>query len=166
MSRRGEGTTVHKTKNGRTRVTLDCGESLTEQAHVNQCNMNIILKDYERGIINRHVNKHAGKYDDVSETDFRQAMETVAYANQMFDELPSAMRARFGNDAGSFLAFTQNPDNKAEMQKLGMLRGNDGLDLSGAATMAPVEAQEALQASASPVAESTNVDSGATGEAG
>lgn len=130
--------TIETRQNGRKRVLLNTGEGLTEQAHKDECDMNLILREYSRTGIIRHTRKHEGRYDDIPAMDFRQAMELVAEARDSFQELPADMRKRFGNDPYAFLGYVQDPNNKAELQKLGMLKGNDGLDRNGKPTQAPV----------------------------
>ena len=119
------------------RVTIDTGEGLTEQAHKNETDMNQILRDYRKTGLIRHANKHEGKYDDVSVQDFQSAMLIVSNAQAMFATLPADMRKRFGNSPAAFLEFVQNPENKDEMRKLGILKGNDGVDVTGAQVNVP-----------------------------
>lgn len=119
------------------RSTIDCGKSLTEQSHKDQCDMNVILRDYQRTGMLKHAKEHEGKYDDVSAQDFQEAMFLVANAKNMFQELPSSLRSRFQNDPAQFLSFAQNPASKAELESMGIIRGNDGLDINGAITQAP-----------------------------
>jgi phage internal scaffolding protein len=120
--------------------TLDCGPGLTEQSHKQATDINYILRDYAKTGLMKHVKNHEGVYDDVSVSDFQDAMFKVKKAQNMFDELPSNIRKRFGNDPAEFLGFVQNPNNVEEMNKLGILSGNDGIDLSGAQTTAPTKA--------------------------
>lgn len=137
------------------RVTVDTGEGLTEQAHKRETDINYILRDYERTGFIKHAQKHKGKYDDVSVQDFQDAMFIVTNAQKMFDELPGQVRKRFQNSPAEFLSFVQDPNNAAEMAKLGILRGNDGVDVSGTAVNVPTKAHyEAVQAAPAP-AEST-----------
>lgn len=127
------------------RPTIKTGKGLTEQSHKNQTDINWILADYRKTGLLKHAKDNEGRYDDVSPIDFRQAMETVANANSMFETLPANLRKRFDNKPDKFLEFTQNPDNKNELQKLGILKGNDGIDIKGAITNAPVAPQEESQ---------------------
>lgn len=119
------------------RPTVDTGEGLTEQSHKNETDMNYILRDYTRTGLIRHAQKNQGRYDDVSVQDFHEAMNIVTQSQQMFNELPGQIRARFANNPAEFLSFVQNPANKKEMHDMGILRGNDGIDVRGAATTAP-----------------------------
>lgn len=123
----------------------------TEQAHAKQTDINYILKDYTRTGFIKHANRNEGRYDDVSAVDFQDAMNIIATANSMFENLPSTIRKRFNNNPAEFLDFVQNPDNGPEMEKLGILKGNDGLDISGTPTAAPTAASvQAAKAPESP----------------
>jgi phage internal scaffolding protein len=120
------------------RSVINTGEGLTEQAHKDDCDINYILRNYQKTGLIKHAKNNQGKYDDISAVDFSEAMIIVAQAKSMFEELPANMRKRFGNDPGAFLNFVQTPGNEAEMVKMGIARGNDGIDVSGAPTGAPV----------------------------
>lgn len=119
------------------RVQITTGRGKTEQSHKTQCDINYILKDYQTKGIIRHANKNAGRYDDINVADFQEAMFLVKEAQQMFDDLPSQLRNKFGNDPAQFLGFVQNPDNADEMAELGLLVGNDGLDRQSKPSGAP-----------------------------
>jgi phage internal scaffolding protein len=138
---------------------------LTEQAHKDECDMNRILDKYQKTGFIEHAKKHEGRYDDVTNVDFQEAMNVVANVKSMFEELPSKFRAEFENNPGKFLEFAQNPQNAEKMHKMGILLGNDGFDIRGAAIMTPTEAGYALQkeqelAAAEPVAEPGALPSG------
>ena len=124
--------------------TVDTGPGLTEQAHKEETDMNYILRDYVKTGLLRHAKEHQGKYDDIAVQDFQEAMNIVATARSMFEELPSQVRARFGQDPARFLDFVQNPNNADEMHALGILRGNDGIDITGAVSPAPVKKSETV----------------------
>lgn len=129
---------------------IKCGKSLTEQAHKKECDMNHILRQYQATGMVRHAKEHEGKYDDVTSQDFQSAMFIVTEAQQMFDSLPANMRKRFANSPAEFMDFVHNPANKEEMLKMGVLVGNDGIDVSGAVTTAPVDTQTAPEKVAEP----------------
>lgn len=118
---------------------VECGEGLTEQCHKRECDMNYILRDYQAKGIVKHVSQYTGQYDDITVTDFQEAMFMVKDAQNMFNDLPSSLRKRFGNDPAEFLKFVSDGNNREEMAKLGMLKGNDGLTGKGAPSDAPTE---------------------------
>jgi len=137
---------------------IDTGEGLTEQAHKNETDMNYILRDYKRTGFIRHAKDNQGRYDDISVQDFQEAMFVVAEANNMFAELPANIRKDFNNDPSQFLGFVQNPDNQEKLQKMGIIKGNDGVDLKGMPTTAPLYKEPPEPVVAKPVA----TDGGAT----
>lgn len=112
-------------------------DGITEQSHKKQCDVNFILKDYVKTGLIRHAAQYEGRYDDVTAIEYQDAMRIVTQARTMFEELPAATRKRFGNDPAQFYEFTQDPANLDEMAKLGMLKGNDGIDIRGAAVNSP-----------------------------
>jgi phage internal scaffolding protein len=118
---------------------VDCGESMTEQAHAKECDMNHILRQYQKTGLIKHAKENQGRYDDVTSQDFQEAMFLVTQAQNMFNELPANIRNRFGNDPAAFMDFVHDPSNQAEMARMGILAGNDGIDVTGAAVGSPVE---------------------------
>lgn len=123
----------------RVRPQIHCGESMTEQAHKKECDMNHILREYSRTGLIKHAKQYEGRYDDVPVSDFQEAMFLIKNAENMFNALPGSVRAAMDNDPAKFLEFVQNPANEDKMRELGILRGNDGIDIKGAPSRAPVE---------------------------
>ena len=103
------------------RVTLTCEDpTRTKQSMAQECEINFIMAKFQKtGVIN-HLSKHQGQYQDFEPIEFQEAMNIVTTAESMFAELPSSIRAEFGNDAGHFLAFANNPDNAEELKELGL----------------------------------------------
>ena len=104
----------------------------TEQNHKDACDINKIIDTYDKKGVIKHIQKFEGRFGDVSGPDFHEMMNTVVKAQQSFDELPAEIRARFGNDAGQLLSFMDDPANRDEAIKLGIIRaewteGTDGL---------------------------------------
>lgn len=52
---------------------------------------------------------------------FQEAMNVVAQGRQWFEGLPASVRDRFANDPALLLDFLDNPENRAEAEKLGLL---------------------------------------------
>lgn len=137
--------------------TIDCGPGLTEQSHAKETDINYILRDYAKTGFMKHAKDYQGMYDDVAVNDFQEAMFIVTNAQNMFNELPADLRKRFGHDPAEFLSFVQNPNNVDEMAKLGILKGNDGLDISGTAVNVPTRShyQQKVQEANNPPPEET-----------
>jgi hypothetical protein len=134
---------IHFT-NGRKKVlTANFQREMTEQNHAKECDLNWILRKYQKTGVIDHVRKHQGRYDDVSVTDFTDAMHTVSEAQNMYNELPSFIQMATGGSVEKFLELVQNPDNKDELARLGLLAGNDGVNARGEAVASPQEESHA-----------------------
>lgn len=112
------------TRNDRNRVRVQFeGPTLTKQSFKDECDVNNIMKKFEKTGLLTHTTKYQGKYADFTKvTDYQSALNTVIEANDAFDSLPSKLRARFANDPAEFLAFVENPNNREEAKKLGLLK--------------------------------------------
>lgn len=102
---------------------LDCSvePSLTKQSFADECDINNIMRRYERDGVIDHVKQYGGSYADVTEGfDYHRAMNVVAYAQEMFMSLPASIRSKFSNDPGAFLEFAQNPENLEKMVEMGL----------------------------------------------
>lgn len=96
---------------------------VTKQSFRDECDINNIMKKFEKGQMVNHVNKHRGSYGDFDVVDYQSAMNTIISAQESFASLPAKVRARFNNDPAGFLEFVGNPDNRDEMVKLGLIVG-------------------------------------------
>lgn len=115
--------------------------SMTKQSFLKECDINNILKEYRVTGQIRHMsaNAAAGAYQDLPEPmDFQESIHTMQAADAAFSSLPSAVRKRFGNDPGEFLAFMADPANQDELIKMGLAK-----DTRPPAPPAPPEAPPA-----------------------
>lgn len=55
-------------------------------------------------------------------TDFHSAANAILAAQKTFMTLPADVRSRFDNDPGRFHDFAINGENRAEMEKMGLLK--------------------------------------------
>jgi len=90
------------------------------QSFAQACDINRIMAKYQLTGSVEWVQKHEGRYADVTGLSFDSAMETVLRAQAMFDDLPSSVRARFGNDPGAFFDFVNDPNSGEELVRLGL----------------------------------------------
>lgn len=61
-------------------------------------------------------------YADFEEVfDFHSAANAIAQANEAFEQMPANVRERFQNDPAKFVAFCDNPNNRAEAERLGLV---------------------------------------------
>ena len=93
----------------------------TKQSFMDECDITKIISQYRRTGIVTHLNRAQAVFEDVSEMgDYRQALQQVEYAQTLFMELPSKVRARFDNDPAAFLDFVTDPANLEEVQEMGL----------------------------------------------
>lgn len=115
----------------------------TKQSFKAECDIhNILAKFRKTGLID-FVNKNEARYGDFSDFDFRSAMDTIAAANSMFEQLPSDIRSQFKNDPTAFIAFMDDPDNDLKAIKVGLKRPSEP----------PEEVQAAFPPEPQPVAD-------------
>lgn len=104
-------------------VKAECDkDGLTKQDMKDDCDINVIMKRYEKTGMVDHVSRYQGQYGDFEAMEFHEAMNFVIEAQDMFMSLPSKIRARFGNDPGAFLEFVNDENNTDELRKMGLLK--------------------------------------------
>lgn len=112
-------------------IGFDPEEGRTKQSHKDECDVNQIMARFQRTGAITHFNKHAAHYEDMTGFDYTTAMQQVAEAQSMFNELPSKLRDRFQHNPANFLDFVQDPSNGPEARELGLL--NEARNAEGSA---------------------------------
>ena len=102
---------------------LDCpDESLAIQSAEEESNINTIVRRFGlTGELPSDLRMPLSG-DFVGIGDFHSAMNTVRAAQEEFLRVPADVCARFANDPAQFMAFLENPDNRDEARKMGLLR--------------------------------------------
>lgn len=96
--------------------------SMTKQSFEKECDINEIVKRFERSGLVTHLADKVGFYGDVASVpDYQSSLNIVARAGEYFAALPASIRERFGNDPGQLVEFLNDPGNKAEAIELGIL---------------------------------------------
>lgn len=104
------------------RVAIHCPGGRTKQSFKDECDVNQIIKNFTTtGVLQNPMEKE-GEYGDFTSTDLHSAMNMVAQADSMFEELPSGLRNKFDNEPTKFLDFVQNPDNREELIKMKLIK--------------------------------------------
>lgn len=93
-----------------------------KQSFRDECDINLIMKKFQKTGVITHVNKHEPAYGEVPAQTYHEAMEIVRHANEMFMEVPAAIRKKFGNSPEAFLEFVSDEKNVDEMRKLGIVK--------------------------------------------
>jgi len=105
---------------------------VTEQSHAKECDVNLIIRKYDKTGLIDHITKFEARFGDLRGLDFKEAMDLVTNASSMFEQLPSNIRAKFDNTPEKLLEFMEKPENRAEAIELGLISGasdpgSDGL---------------------------------------
>lgn len=121
----------------RVAIGFDPEEGRTKQSHKDECDVNQIMARFQRTGAITHFNKFSPHYEDMTGFDYTEAMQQVAEAQSMFNELPSSLRDRFQHDPANFLDFVQDPANGPEARELGLL-SDEAPPVEGSALVADV----------------------------
>lgn len=101
---------------------LEClDESLAQQHARDECDINNIVRRF--GLTGELPNGVSmPQYGDFTGvTDYHSALNAVIAADQAFMKLPADIRTRFNNDAGAFVDFCSDDNNRAEAERLGLV---------------------------------------------
>lgn len=97
------------------------GPSRTKQADAEAADINNIMKRYEKTGVLDHMSQNPGRYEDLpAGLDYQTALNLAITARESFEALPGTLRAKFDNDAETFLNFMDDPANEKEIIKLGL----------------------------------------------
>lgn len=104
-------------------VVCTAEEGRTKQADKESCDINNILKRYEKTGVLPDMIKQNPQYGDFSMApDYQEALNIVRFAEEQFAALDAHIRLRFDNDPEKFLAFASDDKNYDEMEKMGLLK--------------------------------------------
>jgi len=124
----------------KTRVQLTTREpSRTKQAFKAECDINTIIARFLRTGQIDMAQRLEPRYGDCTGIEFQSAMLKVKEAQSLFSELPSAIRSRFRNEPAEFLTFIQDPNNRDEAIKLGLIEKPKATSTATAASTKAVE---------------------------
>lgn len=97
------------------------GNGRTKQSFKDECDINNLMAKYLKTGRMEHVNQALPRFECVSGHDFQSAQNLIAEAASMFEDIPSKVRNRFGNDPGKLLDWVHDPRNAKEAASLGFL---------------------------------------------
>lgn len=96
--------------------------SLTRQADAEDCDINVMMAKYQATGIEPRVNPRAPQWGDFSSVvGFQEALNIVRQSEADFMLLPAEVRDRFGNDPAGLLRFLEDPANREEAERLGIV---------------------------------------------
>lgn len=114
--------TLIKDKEGN--ITNPECQSQTKQSERDACNINtIVAKSRTTGMLGTgKATERAAQYGDFTGGgDYLESQNKVLQFNNMFNDLSSAVRAKFRNQPALLLEYINKPENKKEAQELGLL---------------------------------------------
>ena len=113
------------------RVRLSCNpESQVQQQFKNECDINYIVKRFlQTGQFVNMRRPEEYTFGDFTGLDYRSALDFVRSANEQFNTLDSHIRERFANNPYNLLQFLENPANREEAERLGLLAVGTGVPL-------------------------------------
>lgn len=103
----------------------------TEQNHKKECDINLIIDKYDKHGVIKHVSAFEGEFGDMTGLDFKKMQDKIANANSHFNNLPWEIRERFSNDPRYLLQFMEDPNNRSEAIKLGLIANTTPPDQDG-----------------------------------
>lgn len=96
---------------------------VTRQSFKNECDIQQILKQYQRTGVITHIAAARPTYMDLpTDLDYQRSMNTMLIAEEAFLALPASVRDRFGNDPQRFLAAFSDKTQEAYLREMGFLR--------------------------------------------
>lgn len=111
--------------------TVPKGKTKTKQSMATDCDINNIMKKFQKTGTLDHVAKHGGTYEYATALTYQEAIHVKRDAEEMFNDLPSSLRTKFKGNPAIFLDFVQNDDNLEEMGELGLLNEQAETRLKG-----------------------------------
>lgn len=98
--------------------------SRTQQHFKDECDVNRIMARYaQSGVLPQGGRpKH---FIEAGALEFQEALNLVITAEEAFASLPSATRERFANNPSLLLSFLEDPANRPEAVKLGLIPPGD-----------------------------------------
>lgn len=102
-------------------LSCDPDEGMTQQQFADECDINKIVERFGlTGALPENLRMPvSGDFTGV--TDFHSAMNIVRLAEEEFMRVPAKVRERFANDPGALMAFLDDPGNRDEAVKLGLV---------------------------------------------
>lgn len=119
-------------KNIRGAHPLPDGSSKVQQHHAEGSSTTAIMQRHLRSP-NRNMPPVSGalqssiqpRFEYVSSLSYHDMLNVVSKTRQIFERLPSRTRSKFLNDPGQMLAFLEDPANRKEALKLGLVMPTD-----------------------------------------
>lgn len=94
----------------------------TEQHHKDECDVNKIVRKYDKTGLLQHVTRIEAQYGDVSGVEYKRMQDQIKSAQSEFMLLPAKIRKRFGNNFMNLIEFMDDATNRDEAIELGLIK--------------------------------------------
>ncbi|WNK13115.1 MAG: internal scaffolding protein [Microvirus sp.] len=102
--------------------TINTEPTMTQQQFQNECDVNLIMKKYEKTGEFTHLTSKQGIYADFSEIkDYHQMKQQLIEAELAFETLPPQVRLKYNNNPGDLIDALNDPKQQSELVELGIL---------------------------------------------
>lgn len=119
---------------------IDCSGDvkLTQQSAKDECDINLIVERAKSGADLSKLARGTPFYGDFTDLpDLRSAMLIVKQAEAAFMSLDAVVRKRFSNDPVQMMEFLNDPANREEAVKLGLVEPKKDVDVGDVEALAP-----------------------------
>lgn len=97
--------------------------SRAKQSFKEECDINTIMRKFQKTGMVDHFNKHQGQYGNfIAAEDYHTSLNILLEADEAFATVPAKIREKFSNDPAKFLEFVQNEKNHDSMIEMGLAR--------------------------------------------
>lgn len=112
-----------KRKGARPRVqTVSTMKDKTKQSQAKHCDLNALMDKATRRNTLMHFGRYQPRYGEITGASLQDALNVVAEAETMFEDLPSEMRKKFKNNPVVFHDFVCDEKNREELYTMGLAK--------------------------------------------
>lgn len=97
------------------------GPNPTQQSQLPETDINMMSAKYLKSRMAGNPNGRKPMFIEVPSASFHEMMNTVMRMRDDFSRLSAKVRAKFMNDPGVMLAWLENPDNRREGVRMGLI---------------------------------------------
>ncbi len=101
------------------------GKSLTHQSMADECNINIMMAQYQKTGTIKGTKKQPQYLDLINANDFNDAITEINAANAAFLQLPAEIRKEFNNDPAEFLTALDHGTHDDFLRESGVILNPD-----------------------------------------
>lgn len=130
-------------EDGKTRYVKETHDSRTKQADAAACDINNVMRKFERTGQLTHINEVLPRYGDFSNVPtYHEALNQINELEREFMSLPPELRHQFNHNPQELVDYLSDPQNLDNVIKLGLAPDPRDGDREDQVEAAPEEASE------------------------